>query len=93
MKVQWKPATFGMSATPGWLVFFDGHLVASISANQDGTVGLNWGYETPWVCVHCTWESLAQAKVEFKRWANIYGSGVTPEQANELIHIARQRKR
>jgi hypothetical protein len=85
MRVQWKPTTFGLQAKPGWLVFFDGSLVASIYASDDGTVGLQWGYENPWICASMTWESLEAAKAEFKAWATAYGRGMPPDQSRELL--------
>lgn len=78
MRVLWKPTTFGLQATPGWLVFFDKSVVAAISASEDGTVDLQWGHAHPWVCVSITWENLDAAKAEFQAWAKAYSRGLTP---------------
>lgn len=89
MRVSFEPHTFGMKKKTGWLVTFDGSIVASLYVGDGDTVGLNWGYEVPWICGSQTWDDLDSAKEEFSRIAHIYAQGVTPDQLSAMIEDAR----
>lgn len=85
MRVAFKPALFGLEKASGWIVTFNGAIVASLYASDDGEVGLRWGYEVPWICRGQTWISLDDAKAEFRNIAKLYAQGMTPRQLQATL--------
>lgn len=89
MRVAFKPTQFGLEKTPGWLATFNGAVVASLYADSSGEVGLQWGYEHPWISTSQVWKSLDEAKAEFRSVAKLYSKGVTPKQLQWALHDLR----
>lgn len=79
MRISLRQCKIGIGGDTGWLVLYDGKLLAVVSQMDDRTAVLAAGLEYLFVSVMVGWDSLDDARAHCNEIGKLCRAGVLPE--------------
>lgn len=85
MRISLRQCKIGTNGNTGWLVLYDGKLLAVLQQANDGTVVLAAGLDYPFVGVMVGWDSLDDARADCNKIGKLYHAGASPEAMADFL--------
>lgn len=84
--MTFDPCQIGLGSSKGYIVKYKGSLIAILEQDESsGKVNLANGFEHPFICTFCSWNSIEDARAEFLSVCKLYDTGETPREIERAL--------